>query len=115
MQGHGSLERAQLDLAPRVEDPLATRLLHAPCRDFHVGLALALLSAVVYGLGLGNALIFDDARLTDGTLAQAYGGLWPLKQRLLSYGSFVWLDQLADCPLAAEPHSDAGATILVVR
>ena len=60
-----------------------------------VALALALLAAVVYGLGLGNALIFDDARLTDGTLAQAYGGLWPLKQRLLSYGSFVWLDQLA--------------------
>ena len=58
-------------------------------------LALVLLAAVVYGLGWGNALVFDDDRLIDGTVYGGYGGIWPLKQRLLSYGSFVWLDALA--------------------
>lgn len=57
-------------------------------------LLLAVLCLVVYGLGLNNGLVFDDARLTDGTVREAYGALWPLKQRLLSYGSFVWIDQL---------------------
>lgn len=58
-------------------------------------LALVLLSALVYGPGWGHALVFDDDRLIDGTVYGNYGGLWPLKQRLLSYGSFVWLDALA--------------------
>ena len=48
----------------------------------------------IYGPGLGNALIFDDERLQDGTVFGAYGGLWPLQPRLLSYGSFVWLQSL---------------------
>jgi len=58
-------------------------------------LFLALLAAVVYGMGWDNGLVFDDARLADGTILQGYGSLWPVKQRLLSYGSFVWLDHLA--------------------
>lgn len=60
-----------------------------------MALALTLLAAIVYGLGWGNGLVFDDARLTDGTILQGYGSLWPIKQRMLSYGSFVWLDHLA--------------------
>ncbi len=60
-----------------------------------MALALTLLTAIVYGLGWGNGLVFDDGRLTDGTILQGYGSLWPVKQRLLSYGSFVWLDHLA--------------------
>lgn len=51
---------------------------------------LVVLCATAYGLGLRNDLIFDDARLTDGTIFDRYGALWPIKQRLLSYGSFVW-------------------------
>lgn len=62
-----------------------------------VGLtALLVLIAIlaVYVPGLGNALIFDDERLRDGTVFNAYGGLLPLQPRLLSYGSFVWLQTL---------------------
>lgn len=39
-------------------------------------------------------LIFDDERLTDGSIFGAYGGLFELKQRLISYGSFVWVRDL---------------------
>jgi tetratricopeptide (TPR) repeat protein len=53
-------------------------------------IALILLCAAAYGLGLRNDMVFDDARLTDGTIFDRYGALWPIKQRLLSYGSFVW-------------------------
>lgn len=59
-----------------------------------VAILLALLTVVVYSLGVSNGLVFDDARLTDGTILNGYGSLWPLKQRLLSYGSFVWMDHL---------------------
>lgn len=47
-------------------------------------------AAGIYLPGLDNALVFDDNRLTDGTVFDGYGALAPLKQRLLSYGSFVW-------------------------
>lgn len=57
-------------------------------------LLLVLLCLGVYGLGLRNELVFDDNRLTDGALFHLYGDLWPIKQRLLSYGSFVWLRDL---------------------
>jgi protein O-mannosyl-transferase len=57
-------------------------------------LLLVVLCLGVYGLGLRNELVFDDNRLTDGTVFSQYGGWWPLKQRLLSYGSFVWIEQL---------------------
>lgn len=58
-------------------------------------IAIALLAAVVYVLGLNNGLVFDDARLTDGTIYDQYGSLLNLKQRMLSYGSFVWLNAVA--------------------
>lgn len=51
--------------------------------------------AVVYGPGLGNGLVFDDSALTDGRIFDSYGSLLPLQPRLLSYGSFVWLQNLA--------------------
>ena len=57
------------------------------------GLALAV--AALYWTGLGNALIFDDERLRDGTIFGQYGRLSEFKARLLSYGSFVWLQALA--------------------
>jgi tetratricopeptide (TPR) repeat protein len=50
---------------------------------------------VVYLPGLDNELIFDDVRLLkDRILWENYGSLWPLKQRLLSYGSFVWIENI---------------------
>jgi tetratricopeptide (TPR) repeat protein len=59
--------------------------------------ALLLSAAVffVYGLGLKNELIFDDERLTDGTVFGQYGNLLQLKLRALSYGSFAWVKALA--------------------
>lgn len=58
--------------------------------------SLALLSAilgVLYGLGIHHSLIFDDARLIDGTVFNAYTEL-KLNVRMLSYGSFVWVRDL---------------------
>lgn len=56
---------------------------------------VGLLGAVlVYLPGLSNDLIFDDKRLTDGTIYGVYGGFDALRPRLLSYGSFVWLSSL---------------------
>lgn len=49
---------------------------------------------LVYGSGLNNALVFDDLRLEDGTIFGRYGSLMEFRQRLLSYGSFVWLHEL---------------------
>ena len=59
-------------------------------------LAAVVIAAVfgVYLTGLHNQLLFDDLRLSDGTVFSAYGGLLELKPRLLSYGSFVWIDAL---------------------
>lgn len=53
--------------------------------------ALAAGIAALYAFGLDNQLVFDDARLMDGTVFGQYGSLWQFKARLLSYGSFVWV------------------------
>jgi tetratricopeptide (TPR) repeat protein len=47
----------------------------------------------VYLIGLHNELLFDDLRLRD-TIFGNYGNLMEFKQRLLSYGSFVWIQQI---------------------
>ena len=58
--------------------------------------ATALLIAVslIYGSGLDNGLVFDDMRLTDGSIFGQYGQLFAFKVRTLSYGSFVWAQAL---------------------
>ena len=56
---------------------------------------LGMVVAVMYAFGLRNELVFDDGRLTDGTVRDGYASLWQLKQRLLSYGSFNWVQALA--------------------
>ncbi len=57
--------------------------------------ALLLIAVLaVYVPGLDNALVFDDLRLGDGTIFGQYGSLLQFKQRMLSYGSFVWLQEL---------------------
>jgi tetratricopeptide (TPR) repeat protein len=48
----------------------------------------------IYGHGFSNELLFDDLRLLDGTVFDHYGSLLQWKQRLLSYGSFVWVADL---------------------
>jgi Flp pilus assembly protein TadD len=58
--------------------------------------------AVVYSFGLHNELIFDDARLTEGTVIENYGSLTSLKLRLLSYGSFNWVQALAGESMPAQ-------------
>lgn len=57
-------------------------------------LALAAGIAVLYTFGINNQLVFDDGRLTDGTIFGEYGSLLQLKSRLLSYGSFVWIQDI---------------------
>ena len=59
--------------------------------------ALVLVLAVlgVYVPGLHNELLFDDIRLTEGSIFGSYGSLLDLKARMVSYGSFVWVDQIA--------------------
>lgn len=55
---------------------------------------LALCVAVVYAPGVGSPLFFDDELLTSGELFRLYGAL-EVRERLLSYGSFVWVQALA--------------------
>jgi protein O-mannosyl-transferase len=59
---------------------------------FAIALVLAVLG--IYLPGLRNDLLFDDLRLSDGTIFGQYGDLLQFKQRMLSYGSFVWLQSL---------------------
>ncbi len=60
-----------------------------------LGVAASLLAVgVIYGVGLHNAFVFDDNRFTDGTIFDVYGSLVQLKVRMLSYGSFVWVQAL---------------------
>ncbi len=55
---------------------------------------LILAVAAVYAPGLNNGLLFDDLRLQDGTIFERHGSLAQFKARMLSYGSFVWVQQL---------------------
>ena len=66
--------------------PRLTTLLYA--------LAISASLAALYSFGINNQLVFDDGRLTDGTVFGQYGNLFQLKSRLLSYGSFVWLQDI---------------------
>jgi hypothetical protein len=57
---------------------------------------------LVYAMGMQNALIFDDDRLTDGTVFGQYGSLLQAKVRMLSYGSFNWVQALAGKGIAVQ-------------
>ena len=46
---------------------------------------------VLYLPALGNALVFDDGYLADGELFGDYKSFLPLRERTLSYSSFVWV------------------------
>ena len=49
----------------------------------------------IYLPGWNHELLFDDLRLIDGAIFGNYGSLLTFKQRMLSYGSFIWVDLLA--------------------
>lgn len=49
--------------------------------------------AAIYLPGLGNALVFDDAYLTEGLYGE-YRNPAEVRARWLSYGSFVWVTAL---------------------
>ena len=48
----------------------------------------------IYLPSLGNGLVFDDAILANGLVFDGYGKLLPWRPRMLSYGSFVWLQAI---------------------
>jgi tetratricopeptide (TPR) repeat protein len=48
----------------------------------------------IYLPGLGNLPVFDDAYLAEGTLLRDYASWRELRTRMLSYGSFVWVQAL---------------------
>lgn len=54
-----------------------------------VGAALLL----IYLPGLDNGLVYDDSYLVEGLFAE-YASIFQFRQRLLSYGSFVWVQEL---------------------
>lgn len=59
----------------------------------------AVVTAAVLGIylpGWNHGLLFDDLRLDDDSIFGQYGSLLHFKQRMLSYGSFVWIDQLGN-------------------
>ena len=67
-------------------------------RSFPTPLVFACVISVavlcIYLPGLSNDLLFDDLRLSDGTIFGQYGSLAHLKPRMLSYGSFIWIEHL---------------------
>lgn len=62
----------------------------------HIAYAVILIIAilVVYLPGLQNELIFDDDALMNGAVFSGHGTLFPLRPRMFSYGSFVWIEFL---------------------
>jgi hypothetical protein len=78
---HGITEPQQFGLAPQVLDLLATRLLHAPCRDFRGDLVHALL----FGLAA------DVARYRDPVAAVPAHGLTELSSSALLHESWTCL------------------------
>ncbi len=57
-------------------------------------IVLFALLALIYGRSLNAPLIFDDALFTYPEFRTDYGNLLQLKVRALSYGSFVWGEQI---------------------
>ncbi|HMA09026.1 MAG TPA: hypothetical protein VKP68_14230, partial [Ramlibacter sp.] len=57
-------------------------------------LLLVAATIAIYFPSLGNELVFDDRRLTDGSIFGVFGNILELRPRMLSFGSFVWLKSL---------------------
>lgn len=80
------------------DSPAASMPTPAGSRSGISGLELAwipIVAAALLGIylpSLGNSLVFDDGYLTEGLFDQ-YQSILPLRVRMLSYGSFVWIQQ----------------------
>jgi tetratricopeptide (TPR) repeat protein len=60
-----------------------------------VGFSTLILVLVgAYALGINSPLLFDDSLLLKDSFRQAYGDSFRLAQRLLSYGSFFWIETI---------------------
>jgi Flp pilus assembly protein TadD len=57
---------------------------------------------LVYGPGLQNEYIFDDARIADGTFLRAQGSFFEFRLRWLSTGSFNWIHTLTGKNMPAQ-------------
>ena len=55
--------------------------------------AIFMVAAGIYLPGLGNLPVFDDTFYTDGLLKSRFSEL-QLRPRMLSYGTFVWIDAI---------------------
>jgi Flp pilus assembly protein TadD len=60
---------------------------------FIYGVLLSAAVLLVYSLGLKNELVFDDANLA-ASFRGVSGDLFQLRLRMLSYGSFAWIEAL---------------------
>lgn len=58
--------------------------------------AIFIIAAIlgIYIPGLDNALLFDDSQLQYGNIFTEYGNLLHFKQRMLSYSSFIWTQDI---------------------
>ena len=65
----------------------------AALRQYLWVVIVAAVSLAIYLPGLGNQLVFDDSFLTENDLLVPYHSLG-LRQRMLSYGTFVWVQWL---------------------
>jgi len=81
-----SLGPIPADVSPQSAAPLAGR-------QWIWLAAVVTIAVAIYLPGLGNLPVFDDSFYTDGLLKSRYGELH-LRPRLLSYGTFLWLDAL---------------------
>ena len=69
----------------------------AKTSSFSLFIFVLVLGMVVFGIylpGWNHGLVFDDLRLNDDAIFGQYGSLFDFKQRMLSYGSFVWIDAI---------------------
>jgi Tfp pilus assembly protein PilF len=77
-----------------------------------VGIVIAGL-AVIYLPGLANQPVFDDAYFTDGAIASRYAVV-QATPRMLSYGSFLWLESLVGEGLWKQRLFNLGLHVAVV-
>jgi len=77
---------------PHPESPVSAHPRSA-LRQYLWAAVVAAVALAIYLPGLGNQLVYDDGYLTDGDLFEVYRSL-ALRTRMLSYGSFVWIQSL---------------------
>lgn len=76
-----------MSISPTAEQP-------AKYLSYVVALVLVVATIGIYLPGLDNELLFDDVPLLKNrSLFHTYGSLLEFKQRMFSYGSFVWIEQ----------------------